>query len=226
MDRNSTVRVFDLTARTAPPNLSFIDGKTPPASFRFRNDLWKVPGRSRETPNVSALGGGDSAYCSSTNCETAKAKGRDSYFELKKSYNGKGTDAWAKTVMLWKEHPGRFYGVYKARTTIEAAFSAIKGRFACCVRSVTIHLQERGPAIVSICRNVGARRSLGSKDQAALPHCGGVCAPPPYRGRPGRFRPVSGPYTAGTRAHQTSKRPFAGPRGPLGGSLRAVLVIT
>ena len=95
--------------------------------------------------------------------------GRDQYFEPKKSYTGNGTDAWAKMVKLWKEHPGRFYKAYKARTTIEAAFSAVKGRFVYCVRSVTIPMQERGPAIVSICRSIGAWRSLGSKDQAALP---------------------------------------------------------
>ena len=107
-------------------------------------------------PDGSGAALGDGAYCSSTNCEAAKAKGRDSYFEPKKSYNGKGTDTWAKMVRLWKEHPGRFYRVYKARTTIEATFSAIKGRFAYCVRSVAIHMQERELAIVSICRNIGA----------------------------------------------------------------------
>ena len=57
---------------------------------------------------------------------------------------------------MWKEHPGRFYGAYKARTTVEATFSAIKGRFVYCVRSVTIHMQERELAIVSMCRNIGA----------------------------------------------------------------------
>ena len=59
-------------------------------------------------------------------------------------------------VKMWKEHSGRFYKAYKARTTVEAAFSAIKGRFAYCVRSVTIPMQERELAIVSICRNIGA----------------------------------------------------------------------
>ena len=99
---------------------------------------------------------GDSAYCSSDNCEAAIAKGRDPYFEPKKNHAGRGNSSWAKMVRLWKEHPGRFYKVYKARTTIEAAFSAIKGRFAYCVRSVTPHMQERELAIVSICRNIGA----------------------------------------------------------------------
>ena len=107
-------------------------------------------------PDGSGAALGDGAYCSSTNCEAAKAKGRDSYFEPKKNYTGNGTDTCAKMVRLWKEHPGRFYRVYKARTTIKAAFSAIKGRFVYCVRSVTAHMQERGPAIVSICRNIGA----------------------------------------------------------------------
>ena len=99
---------------------------------------------------------GDSAYCSSDNCEAAIAKGRDPYFEPKKNYAGKGTGNWAKMVRLWREHPGRFYQVYKTRTTVEAAFSAIKGTFAYCVRSVTPHMQERDLAIVSICRNIGA----------------------------------------------------------------------
>ena len=107
-------------------------------------------------PQGSGAALGDGAYCSSTNCEAAVAKGRDQYFEPKKNNTGKGTDAWAKMVKLWKEHPGRFYEVYKARATIEAAFSAIKGRFVYCVRSVTIHMQERELAIVSICRNIGA----------------------------------------------------------------------
>ena len=90
------------------------------------------------------------------NCEAAIAKGRDPYFEPKKNHAGRGTSNRAKMVRLWKEHPGRFYKVYKVRTTIEAAFSAIKGRFAYCVRSVTHHMQERELAIVSICRNIGA----------------------------------------------------------------------
>ena len=97
---------------------------------------------------------GDSAYCSSDNCEAAVATGRDPFFEPKKNYTGKGTDTWAEMVKFWKEHPGRFYAVYKTRTAIEAAFSAIKQHY--CVRSVTPHMQERELAIVSICRNIGA----------------------------------------------------------------------
>lgn len=107
-------------------------------------------------PEGSGPALGDSAYYSSTNCEAAIARGRDPYFEPKKSHAGKGTGNWAKMVRLWREHPGRFYRVYRARTTIEAAFSAIKGRFAYCVRSVTISMQERELTIVSICRNIGA----------------------------------------------------------------------
>ena len=84
------------------------------------------------------------------------AKGRGPYFEPKKSHTGKGTDTWAKMVKLWKEHPGRFYRVYKAKTTVEATFSTINDRFAYCVRSVTMPMQERELAIVSICRNIGA----------------------------------------------------------------------
>ena len=107
-------------------------------------------------PEGSGPALGDHTYCSSDNCEAAIAKGRDPYFEPKKNHAGRGNSSWAKMVRLWKEHPGRFYKVYKARTTIEAAFSAIKGRFAYCVRSVTPHMQERELAIVSICRNIGA----------------------------------------------------------------------
>ena len=97
---------------------------------------------------------GDSAYCSSDNCEAAVAAGRDPFFEPKKNYKGEGTNVWAEMVKFWKEHPGRFYAVYKTRTRIEAAFSAIKQYY--CVRSVTLHMQERELAIVSICRNIGA----------------------------------------------------------------------
>ena len=107
-------------------------------------------------PHGSGASLGDGACCSATNCEAATAKGRDPYFEPKKSHTGKETDAWAKMVRLWREHPGRFYRVYKAKTTVEATFSAIKGRFAYCVRSVTAHMQERELAIVSICRNIEA----------------------------------------------------------------------
>ena len=107
-------------------------------------------------PNGSGPALGDSAYCSSANCDAAVAKGRDPYFEPKKNYTGKGTSDWAKMVKFWKEYPGRFYKVYKARTTVEAVFSAIKGQFAYCVRSVTLHMQKRELAIVSICQNTGA----------------------------------------------------------------------
>ena len=58
--------------------------------------------------------------------------------------------AWAEMVRLWKEHPGRFYKAYKTRSSI------IKGRFAYCVRSVTLEMQKRELAIVSICRNIHA----------------------------------------------------------------------
>lgn len=107
-------------------------------------------------PEGSGPAPGDDTYCPSTNCEAAIAKGRDPYFEPKKNHAGKGTGNWARTVRLWRAHPGRFCRTCKARTTTGAAFSAIKGRFAYCVRSVTLHMQERELAIVSICRNIGA----------------------------------------------------------------------
>ena len=107
-------------------------------------------------PDGSGGAPGDGAYCSSANCKVAAAKGRDPYFEPKKSHAGKGIASWAKMVKLWEEHPGRFYRTYKARTAIGAAFSAIKGRFVYCVRSATIPMQESEIAIVSTCRSIGA----------------------------------------------------------------------
>ena len=65
------------------------------------------------------------------------------------------TSNWTKMVRLWREHPGRFYQVYKTKTTVEATFSAIRSTLAYCGRSVTPHMQERELAIVSICRNIG-----------------------------------------------------------------------
>lgn len=105
-------------------------------------------------PNGSSPALGGSAYCSPDNCDAAK--GREPYFEPKKNHAGKGTGSWATTVRFWKEHPGRFYKIYKTRTAVEAAFSAIKNQFAYCVRSVTQHMQERELAIIPICRNIGA----------------------------------------------------------------------
>ena len=107
-------------------------------------------------PKGSGNAMGDRAYCSEENCDLAVQVGRDPYFEPKKSYRGNGMSAWAEMVRLWKEHPGRFYKVYKTRSSIEACFSAIKGRFAYCVRSVTLEMQKRELAIVSICRNIHA----------------------------------------------------------------------
>ena len=107
-------------------------------------------------PKGSGNAMGDSAYCSEENCETAVQTGREPYFEPKKSYRGNGTGPWARMVRLCREHPGRFYEVYKARGTVESCFSAIKGRFAYCVRSVTLEMQKRELAVISICRNIGA----------------------------------------------------------------------
>ena len=124
------------------------DGDTPDAAV-FAELCSKIPAGSG-----NALG--DRAYCSEENCTLAVRAGREPYFEPKKNYQGNGMSAWAKMVRLWKEHPGRFYKVYKTRSGIEACFSAIKGRFAYCVRSVTLEMQKRELAIVSICRNINA----------------------------------------------------------------------
>ena len=64
--------------------------------------------------------------------------GREPYFEPKKDHQGNGLGAWAKMVQLRREHPGRLYNIFKTRSTIKACFSAIKGRLAYCVRSVTL----------------------------------------------------------------------------------------
>ena len=98
----------------------------------------------------------DRAYCSEENCTLAVQVGREPDFEPKKSYRGNEMRAWAKMVRLWKAHPGRFYKVYRTRSGIKACFSAIKGRFAYCVRSVTLEMQKRELAIVPICRNTHA----------------------------------------------------------------------
>ena len=107
-------------------------------------------------PEGSGNAMGDNAYCSEDSCKMAVQTGREPYFEPKKNYQGNGLGAWAKMVQLWREHPGRFYKVFKTRSTIEACFSAIKGRFAYCVRSVTLEMQRRELAIISIYRNIGA----------------------------------------------------------------------
>ena len=99
---------------------------------------------------------GDSAYCTEENCALAVQVGRDPYFEPRKNHKGNGMSTWAKMVRLWRDHPGRFYKVYATRSSIKACFSAIKGRFAYCVRSVTLEMQKRELAIVSICRNINA----------------------------------------------------------------------
>ena len=111
---------------------------------------------SSRIPKGSGNALGDRAYCTEENCNPAVQAGREPYFEPKKSYRGNGMSAWAKMARLWKEHPGRFYKVYATRSGIEACFSAIKGRFAYCVQSVTLEMQKRELAIVSICRNINA----------------------------------------------------------------------
>ena len=49
VDGNSTARVFALTARATPPNLSFMGEKTLSALFRFRTNLRKARAVPRET---------------------------------------------------------------------------------------------------------------------------------------------------------------------------------
>ena len=99
---------------------------------------------------------GDAAYCSENNCMIAKSVGRDPCFPPKSNYLGKGMGPWADMIRWRKEHPGTFYKVYGQRNTVESCFGAIKGRFVYCVRSVTLEMQKRELAVVSICRNIYA----------------------------------------------------------------------
>ena len=112
-------------------------------------------------------------------------------------------------VRLWREHPGRFYKVYLTRSSIEACFSAIKGRFTYCVRSVTPEMQKRELAIMTICRNINAWPGDNSRHPIRDFHGGirGACAPAVGSGRivtappqalPGRHR--INPFRAGRAA--------------------------
>ena len=72
----------------------------------------------------------------------------------KENYLGNGNSPWAKMIRWQREHPGSFYRTYRKRNTVESCFSAIKNRFNFRVRSVTLEMQKRELAIMSICRNL------------------------------------------------------------------------
>ena len=97
---------------------------------------------------------GDSAYCSKDNCELAIDLGRTPCMPAKENCLGNGNSPWARMIRWQGEHPGSFYRTYRKRNTIESCFSAIKDRFNFRVRSVTLEMQKRELAIMSICRNL------------------------------------------------------------------------
>ena len=58
-------------------------------------------------------------------------------------------------MLKWhKKHPGSFYKAYGKRNLVESGFSAVKGHFGRVVRCVTLEMQRRELAIMSICRNL------------------------------------------------------------------------
>ncbi len=204
-------RVADTRKRHAPISP---DGKAPASTATDGDgaDATTFGKLCTEMPDGSGASPGDGACRSLTNCKAVIVKGRDPYFEPEKSCNGKGTDAWAETVELWKERPGRFYKVYKARTTIEAAFSATKGRFACCVRAVTIPVRERELAIVSTCPTSGPDGPWGVKITRRSPIVGeAVRRLPiwPVSDDFGRFPPGRG----GNARPPDAQTAFCGPAG-------------
>ncbi len=96
---------------------------------------------------------GDSAYCSRENCRLAASIGRQPCFRPKKNFVAHGMSEWGRMLAWCRDHPGGFYRTYGRRNTIESCFSAIKDRFNFRVRSVTLEMQRREIAIMSICRN-------------------------------------------------------------------------
>ena len=97
---------------------------------------------------------GDKAYCSVKNCKMAARLGRRPCMPPKKNYNGHGYSPWAKMIRWRAKHPGTFYKVYGRRNTVESCFSVIKDRFNFRIRSVTLEMQKRELAVMSICRNL------------------------------------------------------------------------
>ena len=55
-----------------------------------------------------------------------------------------------------QDHSGEFYRTYGRRNTIESCFSTVKDRFNSRIRYVTLEMQRREIAIMSICRNLFA----------------------------------------------------------------------
>ena len=63
---------------------------------------------------------------------------------------------WGRMLAWCRDRPGEFYRTYGRRNTIESCFSAVKDRFNSRIRSVTLEMQRREIAIMSICRNLFA----------------------------------------------------------------------
>ena len=99
---------------------------------------------------------GDSAYRSRKSCRLAASIGRQPCFRPKKGFAAHGMSEWGRMLAWCRDHPGGFYRTHGRRNTIESCFSAIKDRFNFRVRSVTLEMQRREIAIMSICRNLFA----------------------------------------------------------------------
>lgn len=99
---------------------------------------------------------GDSAYCTRKSCRLAASIGRRPCFRPKKGFVARGMDEWGRMLAWCRDHPGGFYRTYGRRNTIESCFSAVKDRFNFRIRSVTLEMQRREIAIMSICRNLFA----------------------------------------------------------------------
>lgn len=99
---------------------------------------------------------GDSAYCTRKNCQLADGLGRRPCFRPKKGFVVRGMGEWGMMLAWCRDRPGGFYRTYGRRNTIESCFSAVKDRFNFRIRSVTLEMQRREIAIMSICRNLFA----------------------------------------------------------------------
>ncbi len=99
---------------------------------------------------------GDLAYCSGESCRLAASIGRQPCFRPKKNFVARGMSEWGRMLAWCRDRPGGFYRTYGRRNTIESCFSAVKDRFNFRIRSVTLEMQRREIAIMSICRNLFA----------------------------------------------------------------------
>ena len=95
---------------------------------------------------------GDSAYCSRENCRLTAGLGREPCFRPKKGFVPHGMDGWGR--MLWcRDHPGTLYRTYGGRNTIERCY-AVKDWFNFRIISMTLEMQRREIAVMSICQSL------------------------------------------------------------------------